>query len=102
MTDFWYNLSAVESDSVLELMQWTNNNLFFHLFGTFILIVLFVIIFRAFVSYNNNPKVSLMYSSFFIGILSIMFKLLSLANDEIVFIAWGLFAITIILQFMMD
>lgn len=99
----WYNLSATNgNDGILGFIQSVNDNLMFHLFGTLILIVLFVIIFRAVNSYNNNPKVSMLFASFFLAFLSILFKLLNLTNDNVVFIFIGLFVISIALQFWLD
>jgi hypothetical protein len=98
----WYNLSAVRANTVLELMQSTDSLFFFHMFSSFILIALFVIIFRAVVTFNGNPKVSFMYSAFFIAVISILLKLLNLANDYTVFLAWGILAISVALQFLLD
>lgn len=104
MTDMWYNMSQIggNGDGVLSLVQSTNELFFQHLFGVLILVTLFIILFRAFVGYNNNPKVSLMYSCFFVAVLSILFRLVSLVNDDTVFITWGLFAIITALQFLID
>lgn len=102
MTEMWYNLSKIQSNNVLELIQWTDSSLFNNLFGLAVLVVSFIIIFRSYVAYNNNPKVSFMYSTFFIAVLSVILKLLSLTGDFVVYMCWALAAVAIALQFMLD
>lgn len=99
----WYNMSAINGDNgVLGLMQSVDSIFLFHMFGTLILITLFVIIFRAIVTYNNNPKVTFMYTSFFLAVLSVLFKILSLVGDTVTFIFIGIFLLSIGAQFIFD
>lgn len=102
MTADWYNMSAVKGTSILTLIQTTDNVFFLHFFGTMILIVLFVIMLRGFIAFNNNPRVSLMYSGFFTAILSVLFRLVSLINDNTMFICWGMLAILTVVFFLTD
>ena len=99
----WYNISAVHGDNgVLGLMQSVDSIFFFHFFGAAILLTLFIIMFRAMISYNQNPKVSFMYCAFFIAFLSILFRMLSLVNNDTVFIAIIVFVLSIAAQFLID
>jgi hypothetical protein len=103
MNDMWYNLTAINGNGgVLGIIQSVNDNFMQHLYGTLILVVLFVIIFRATYTYNGNPKVSFMYASFFLTFLAILFKLLDLCYDATVFIFISLFLLSVGLQFLVD
>lgn len=98
----WYNMTQINGTSVLKLTQTVNTVLFNGLIGYFIILLMFVITYRAAVTFNNNPKISILYSSFFIAVISVFLKLLSLANDITVFICWALLAIVIAFNFLFD
>lgn len=101
MTNFWYNMSAINGNNgVVGLIRSTDSIFFFHLFGTFILITLFVIIFRATYMYNNNPKVSFLYTSFFLAMLSVFFKILQFTGDTTVYVFIALFMVSAGLMFL--
>ena len=98
----WYNVSAITGNDPLQLIQSVNTNLFFNFFGSVFLLVVFIIAFRSMVAFNNNPKLCFLYSSFFVFMLSVPLRALSLANDATVFITLGLLALSVVVYFLMD
>lgn len=99
MTDFWYSLNATNATDTLKLFQSTNYMFLDGWLGTFLLIALWVILFRSMVYFNNNAKLDTVYSSALIAMLSIPLRLLYLANDLTVFVAWGMFALSLVIFF---
>lgn len=95
MSEMWYNMSlaAQNSNGVLGLVQTVNNNFFLNFFGTAILITLSIILVRNFVDYTDNIRQSVLYTLFIVAILSILFKLLYLVPDAVVYIFWAGFAV---------
>ena len=103
MADMWYNLSKINGDNGIFGVITSIDDLFMqHLFGTLILVVLFVILFRATMTFNNTPKVSFLYTSFFIAFMAIFFKLLSFISDATLYICIIVFIFAIGLQFFLD
>jgi hypothetical protein len=99
MTDFWYNLSATNATDTLKFAQSTNNMLLEGWLGTFLLVALWIILFRSMVYFNNNAKLDVVYSSALIAMLSIPMRLIYLTNDQMVFVSWGMFAIALVIYF---
>lgn len=98
MSAMWYNFTKINATDTLEMVQSVDNLFFFHFLGLCLLITLFVIIYRGIIYYSDDVSIAYTYSFFFIAILSIIFKILSLVNDYVVFLCWGFLALSVAIK----
>jgi hypothetical protein len=99
----WYNVTNIDFTNILTFTQGVNHTLMRDMFGTLLLIVLWVI---AFINLNSmwqhDIKVTSMVATFFIALLSLFLFPISLIPLVVPFICWGLFAANIIWIFLSD
>ena len=76
-------------------MQTVNEELMLGHFGHMALFAIFVIIFLAMVSYTNNPRKSMAYTSLMVAVIAVFMKSLSLVNDYAVLITWIIVGISV-------
>lgn len=90
----WYNLTALNASSVLEITK-SVKKLYFNPLGEIILLMIYFISFISFTYFNNNPKLNFMFSSFAVAIFSIPLKVFNLISDITPFLCWGFFGLSI-------
>lgn len=90
----WFNITDIDATGILPVAQGINEIFMFNQLGNILLIVIFFISYISFMSFNNNPKLNLMFSSFGIAIFSIFFRIFGIVPDFTPFFCIGLFAVT--------
>lgn len=91
-----YNISTIaNSTGFLDFVQGVNSELTNNTYGIIILVVVSVIAFISFMTYNPNPRPALIGASFIAFIMSMGLKIVGLVPDLTIFITLGLLALSI-------
>lgn len=88
-----YNLTAINASGILPLIQTVNSNYALGGLGTILLIVIFAIAMYSFTLYHNDIVQNWTVSSFALALFSTFFMVFQLTTGYVVFIAWSMFAI---------
>lgn len=88
-----YNMSLVNATNPVVLVKSISDVFFEGWLGTLILFALFIILLLAFYQFNGDIKGALVYCGFVMAIISVWFRLMSWINDLVVFLAWALYVI---------
>ena len=94
-----YNLSLINGTGLVPMMQTVNTELMFGFYGVVALITIGVMLFLSMIIFSQNMKKSMGFTTLFIAVLSILFRMISLVSDDIVIIAWILAAVSVMLSF---
>lgn len=96
-----YNLTLMgNTTGMVDLIQLVNKELMFGWFGTLLLIAFFVILMMAFIFATNHAGKSFATASFLTMIISILFRILGLVPDLLMYgmIAIAAFSVAFIKQ----